>query len=449
MKYLKLFEKYKDIDIIPNKIVIHVSNPLDRESILKNGLEPKYGEQRTDKWTKDKRLAIFATNSKNIKKSWNSTYDDDIWEIDTSIISNKWYSDSNFDWQSKNIHLVTFDAIPVNAIKLIYKGTGNDLLKKGKRGTLVESSIEKEDFQDEIFYEENDIFNEEIRKIAYLIAEDINEEIDINLKNNYLGAGDFGYAFLTKSNKVLKITSDETELHIAQKLSKNRNWFGTLINYYSIGKIDYDDYSNTYTWLKYTNSIKKFKYYLLMDRVYPINDIEKCVIKMFYKKLIQMTPDYYENIMNPDLEKNIIEFFENDEMKSIALKFLPLVRNIVKELKSHKPAKLVPDHKIVLVKVERIDFHGKNLGWNKSHEKLILFDLCGHLKGGELKRDMYYKPKQKKFEEFMNDDDEFLTKTQKTYKASEFIKKRRRKPKTVNALSNKIKDKTIFWDREF
>ena len=51
--------------------------------------------------------------------------------------------------------------------------------------------------------------------------------------------------------------------------------------------------------------------------------------------------------------------------------------------------------------------------------------------------------------EFMNDDENTLVNSP-TYKSSEF-KKRRRKMKTtyVVPLSNKLKDKTIFWDREF
>jgi hypothetical protein len=51
---------------------------------------------------------------------FNSTYDDDIYRIDTSKINNKWYNDPNFD---DCLHLITFDKIPLIAIKLIYKGS--------------------------------------------------------------------------------------------------------------------------------------------------------------------------------------------------------------------------------------------------------------------------------------------------------------------------------------
>ena len=55
-----------------------------------------------------------------------STYDDDIYKIDTTNFNNKWYNDPNFDLEYKRI--ITFEKIPLNSIKLIYKGTGSDTL---------------------------------------------------------------------------------------------------------------------------------------------------------------------------------------------------------------------------------------------------------------------------------------------------------------------------------
>jgi hypothetical protein len=37
-------------------------------------------------------------------------------------LKNKWYNDPNFD--SDNLHIITFESIPKNSIELIYKGTG-------------------------------------------------------------------------------------------------------------------------------------------------------------------------------------------------------------------------------------------------------------------------------------------------------------------------------------
>ena len=69
--------------------------------------------------------AIFATNSSNKRAWFDSTYDDDVWEIDTTKIPNvKWYKDRHYESRSK--HIVTFENIPRDAIKLIHEGSGKD-----------------------------------------------------------------------------------------------------------------------------------------------------------------------------------------------------------------------------------------------------------------------------------------------------------------------------------
>ena len=60
-------------------------------------------------------------NSNKEDYRFDSTYDDDIYRIDTTKLNNKWYNDPNFD--DDGLHLITFDKIPLNAIKLIYKGS--------------------------------------------------------------------------------------------------------------------------------------------------------------------------------------------------------------------------------------------------------------------------------------------------------------------------------------
>ena len=114
-------------EIIPNKIVIHKSNPIWRESILKTGLQASAGEcYKTYAGYGEKCVpAIFATNSTN-KRSWfDSTYDDDVWEINTEIIPDvKWYKDRHFESTKK--HIVTFENIPADAITLKHEGTGKD-----------------------------------------------------------------------------------------------------------------------------------------------------------------------------------------------------------------------------------------------------------------------------------------------------------------------------------
>jgi dipeptidyl aminopeptidase/acylaminoacyl peptidase len=114
------------VEIIPNKYVYHTSNPMFRDKISKEGLIPK-GKSET--WLSDTKIdgkVIFAVNSDNKKDRWDSTYDDDIYRIDTTNLNNKWYNDPNFDVEDKRI--ITFEKIPRNSIKLLYKGTGLDTL---------------------------------------------------------------------------------------------------------------------------------------------------------------------------------------------------------------------------------------------------------------------------------------------------------------------------------
>lgn len=113
-------------EVMPNSIVVHKSNPMFREEILKNGLKVKTGECYTiyvGYGTKCK-PAIFATNSTKKRAWFDSTYDDDIWEINTEMIPDvKWYKDRHYESRSK--HIVTFQDIPKEAITLKYKGTGS------------------------------------------------------------------------------------------------------------------------------------------------------------------------------------------------------------------------------------------------------------------------------------------------------------------------------------
>lgn len=133
MKYIKTNiqefiteSKYKYIQVIPNKYVYHTSNPIFRDKISKEGLVTK---GKSDAWLSDTKIdgnVIFAVNSDNKEDWWDSTYDDDIYQIDTTNLINKWYNDPNFNLEDKRI--ITFEDIPLNYIKLIYKGSGKDIL---------------------------------------------------------------------------------------------------------------------------------------------------------------------------------------------------------------------------------------------------------------------------------------------------------------------------------
>jgi hypothetical protein len=110
-------------EIKPNKYLYHTSNPMSRDNISKEGL---IVQGRSSSWLSDTKIegkVIFAVNSDNKKDWWDSTYDDDIYRIDTTSLKNKWYVDPNFDSEAHRV--ITFENIPKKAIKIIYKGTGD------------------------------------------------------------------------------------------------------------------------------------------------------------------------------------------------------------------------------------------------------------------------------------------------------------------------------------
>ena len=114
-------------EIIPNKILVHVSNSKVRDKIMEQGLRVRAGEcYKIYAGYGEKCVpAIFATNSTNKRAWFDSTYDDDVWEIDTTMIPDvKWYKDRHYDSRSK--HIVTFQDIPKEAITLKHEGTGKD-----------------------------------------------------------------------------------------------------------------------------------------------------------------------------------------------------------------------------------------------------------------------------------------------------------------------------------
>ena len=132
LQYKKLQEqRVKGDEITPDKYVVHSSNPSNRENISTTGLQTSLGEcyliYADSNYGEDDECvpAIFATNSIKKKDLFDSTYDDDIWVIDTERANVQWYKDAHFDGGNTK-HIVTFENIPVDAIRLIYKGTGGD-----------------------------------------------------------------------------------------------------------------------------------------------------------------------------------------------------------------------------------------------------------------------------------------------------------------------------------
>lgn len=157
------------VEVKPNKYVYHTSNPIFRDNISKEGLIPK---GKSESWLSDTKIdgkVIFAVNSDDKDDWWNSTYDDDIYRIDTTKLKNRWYVDPNFNLEDNRI--ITFENIPVNSIKLIYKGSFS-----------LDETINIENPSTD---EYNDIIVDG-EKIGYIILSPARKEyywVDVNLAN--------------------------------------------------------------------------------------------------------------------------------------------------------------------------------------------------------------------------------------------------------------------------
>jgi len=150
-------------EIIPNNIVIHKSNPMFRDKIMEHGLKVRAGEcyKVYVGYGVKCKPAIFATNSTNKRAWFDSTYDDDIWEINTEMIPDvKWYKDRHFESTKK--HIVTFQDIPKEAITLKYEGTGSgDVKKWNKNSPNLYESIRK--ILREEFTEDKNLYGEKLK----------------------------------------------------------------------------------------------------------------------------------------------------------------------------------------------------------------------------------------------------------------------------------------------
>jgi hypothetical protein len=97
--------------------VFHTAPPKLRMKIQREGLLPMVGDSYSLHYEEVKGLkpAIFAS-----KEKYDSTWDDDIWEINTEKANVTWYVDTGaFDGC-----IVTFQKISPECIRLIYRGTG-------------------------------------------------------------------------------------------------------------------------------------------------------------------------------------------------------------------------------------------------------------------------------------------------------------------------------------
>ena len=112
----------------PGRYVVHKSAPQWRENIELTGLQTSVGDCYQIYAGGDVKCkkSIFATDSLDEKDMFDSTYDDDIWLIDTECAGVSWFKDKHFESNDYSHHIVTFENISPNCLKLIHKGTGKE-----------------------------------------------------------------------------------------------------------------------------------------------------------------------------------------------------------------------------------------------------------------------------------------------------------------------------------
>lgn len=122
LSYSVFENKHKGPEVQP-KLVYHKSNPIFRNLIDEQGLKVMKGDSYScHSPEKECPPAIFGYVGD--PDCYDSTYDDDIWLIDTSEIpDHRWYIDLEVSGYIQSA-VVTYENIPRRAIRLIYRGTG-------------------------------------------------------------------------------------------------------------------------------------------------------------------------------------------------------------------------------------------------------------------------------------------------------------------------------------
>ena len=109
--------KHKGDKVTPTD-VYHKSNPIFRKEIERVGLVVMKRDSYNCHSPEDTEPpAIFGKTD----DTYDSTYDDDVWLIDCTLIDNEWFEDK----ECAEGCVVTYQNIPIYALTLIYKGTGN------------------------------------------------------------------------------------------------------------------------------------------------------------------------------------------------------------------------------------------------------------------------------------------------------------------------------------
>jgi hypothetical protein len=117
----------------------------------------------------------------------------------------------------------------------------------------------------------------------------------------FLGSGSYGSVFLLKSGKVLKITSDRSEIRVIVRLVKKLTKY--LINYYDVREIVDEDKSMRI-------------YAMIMDKITPVKGDERQVCTYVENLFFMLPPDYNEKMESSIKEKLInkteLKYFRHD-----------------------------------------------------------------------------------------------------------------------------------------
>lgn len=105
-------------------MILHTGNPKFRNDILTNGLMPTVGDSYRLHWESiypnvTPVPAVFAIEVTDVSDAYDSTYDDDIWEI-IGIDRSSFVHDK----AAYSGCIVTYDRIKPENLRLIYEGTG-------------------------------------------------------------------------------------------------------------------------------------------------------------------------------------------------------------------------------------------------------------------------------------------------------------------------------------
>jgi len=266
-------------EITPNKIVVHKSNPMFRDKILQDGLKVRAGEcyKIYAGYGVKCKPAIFATNSTNKRAWFDSTYDDDVWEINTEMIPDvKWYKDRHYESRSK--HIVTFQDIPKEAITLKYEGTGSgDVKKWDKDSPNLYESIKK------ILKEETN--KNDIKSILFNILN----------QSEYVQKFDYVWSPNLSVGSPIMFINDLSE---SDFFDKKTNIFDLISKYWPYGKKDYEDWKDLYYGLVYGYVIKdKNSDTKILVQVIRFDDGFKIYLNPNYKKEIEGDKIFIDNEM--------------------------------------------------------------------------------------------------------------------------------------------------------